>query len=214
MYGALRVEGGMPGPCVTQWDSVSIGDVAGASSEASKKRIRAHVMQVASSTQPVEVDPSGTKVVIAADDGDGHCVTCEDFDGPLDFDLAAPAPSIDKFDIDAGSGSNTVVYNDFKDVAQRLAGPLSLDYLQVTLPIRACTTHRMCPYALLSFYLPFHRNLHLLHFDLLHDFFYFPLLSNPFTLTTPRHESLFFRRNTTQALWDGTRACAVARQKT
>ena len=31
MYDALRVEGGMPGPCVTQWDSVAIGDVAGAS---------------------------------------------------------------------------------------------------------------------------------------------------------------------------------------
>jgi hypothetical protein len=95
------------------------------------------MMQVASSIQPVEVDPSGKRVMIAADDGDGDYVTCEDFDGPLHFDLAAPGPSIDQFDIDAGSGSNTVVYNDFKDVAQRLAGPCPLHYLHSTLSIRA-----------------------------------------------------------------------------
>ena len=60
MYDALRVEGGMPGPCVTQWDSVAIGDVAGASSEASKKRIRDHMMQVASSIQPIALPITST----------------------------------------------------------------------------------------------------------------------------------------------------------
>jgi hypothetical protein len=140
------------------------------------------MMQVASSIQPVEVDPSGKRVIITADDGDGNYVTCEDFDGPLDFDVAVPAPSIDKFDIDAGSGSNTVVYNDFKDVAQRLAGPCLLRYLHITLSVRACAARRTCYHVLLSFRLPFHRNPPLLHYHLLHDFL---MLSPSFQIHSP-----------------------------
>jgi hypothetical protein len=166
------------------------------------------MMQVASSIQPVEVDPSGKRVMITADDGDGNYVTCEDFDGPLDFDVAAPAPSIDKFDIDAGSGSNTIVYNDFKDVAQRLAGPFSLHYLHIT----SLPPHHLMPFFPLTF--PSIAIFICCTSTSCTICFYSPLLSNPFTLTTPRHEPLFFRLNTTQALWDGTRACAVARQKT
>ena len=177
MYDTLRQEGGLPGPCVTLWDSVAIGDVAGNSSEASKKRVRAHMMEVEKALQPVEVDPTGTKLLIAAVDGDGRFVTCEDFEGKLVFDAEFPGPPTDQFDIDEGSGSNTTIYNDFRDVAQRLSGPCQLPCFPITFPAPARTAHRTFPDFLLSFGIPFRRVLLSLSFHLCHEC---SLLSPPF----------------------------------
>ena len=120
LYDQLRSEGKLPGPCVPCWGSLPRGDLLGATTPNGKKKARCLMCKVEQSMNPVEVAPSGDLLFIAAD-STGKMVTTEDFDNELHWDEFEVAPE-DNVDVGGGQGGNTVVYNDFKDVASRLAG--------------------------------------------------------------------------------------------
>ena len=136
----LRRDGQMPGPCVTMWDCLEVGDVLGTKSDEAKARIRSGMALVQFAVNPCEVDDSGNILVFQADDDSTKRLTCDDFEGNIDFGEFEPAP-VDNVEENAASGSNTIAYNDYKDVAQRLAGRMPvvlpfhlLEFLVATIP--------------------------------------------------------------------------------
>ena len=121
MYDNLRLDNKMPGPCVTLWESLALGDVLGTNSVNMKARIRSAMKLVKLSVNPCEVDDSGKVLVLQADNDSTRRLSCEDFQGNICFQEFEGPPD----DNEAGildCGSNTIAYNDYKDVAQRLAG--------------------------------------------------------------------------------------------
>ena len=60
-------------------------------SDAEKKTVRTRMANVDQSTAPVEVDPAGNLVLPLAD-STGKQVTCEDFEGGLDWNEFEDAP--------------------------------------------------------------------------------------------------------------------------
>ena len=123
MYDDLRREGQMPGPCITMWDSLELGDVLGSNSDEGKARIRRAMTAVKFAVNPCEVDESGKIIMFQADDDSLQRLSCEDFEGGIDFQEFEGPPVDNVVEGDLDSGSNTIAYNDYKDVAQRLAGP-------------------------------------------------------------------------------------------
>jgi hypothetical protein len=121
MYDELRRDGKMPGPCVTMWDCLEVGDVLGTKSYEAKARIRSGMALVQFAVNPCEVDDSGKILVFQADNDSTKRLTCDDFEGNIDFGAFEPPP-VDNVEENVSSGSNTIAYNDYKDVAQRLAG--------------------------------------------------------------------------------------------
>jgi hypothetical protein len=125
MYDDLRRDGKMPGPCVTMWDSLKVGDVLGTKSDEAKARIRKVMALVKFAVNPCEVDDTGKILVFQPDNDSTKRLTCDDFDGEIDFGKYE-APPVDNVEDNVSSGSNTIAYNDYKDVAQRLAGRVSV----------------------------------------------------------------------------------------
>ena len=104
------------------WGSLELGDVLGTNSDEDKARIRRAMTAVKFAVNPCEVDDSGKIIMFQADDDSSQRLSCEDFEGGIDFQEFEDPP-VDNVEENLDSGSNTIACNDYKDVAQRLAGP-------------------------------------------------------------------------------------------
>ena len=121
MHGALRRDGKMPGPCVATWGCLELGDVLETNIDETKVRIRNAMTLVKLTVNPCEVDDSGKILVFQADNDSTLLLSCEDFEGGIGFQ-DFQEPPVDTVEETLDSGSNTIAFSDYKDVAGRLAG--------------------------------------------------------------------------------------------